>query len=253
LSINQEVSLRNWLLIFIFSFLCAVLPQTQVTANTAITPTPAPTPLITPTPSLEERAQSLEKWRQEEIQRNRELPQKDIWDKINSISGLVSGGIIALVGIFFTFMYQERQRQSTDQRKQQELAILQAQTVQSFLPQLQSEDERAVEAALLAIAALGNTELATKLAELFRRKASVSALYKIGRASSQGAEKVLPTLVLLLQDESHDVRRAAAEALGQLANSQAVPALMETLRDESDDVRRAAAEALGKIGYYGKD
>jgi HEAT repeat protein len=28
---------------------------------------------------------------------------------------------------------------------------------------------------------------------------------------------------------------------------------METLRDESDDVRRAAAEALGKIGYYGKD
>lgn len=46
------------------------------------------------------------------------------------------------------------------------------------------------------------------------------------------------------------VRRAAAQALGQIGSREAVPALIETLNDPraGDDVRREAARALGVIG-----
>lgn len=46
------------------------------------------------------------------------------------------------------------------------------------------------------------------------------------------------------------LRRAAAQALGQIGSREAVPALIETLNDPraGDDVRREAARALGVIG-----
>src|SRR5450759_2332909 len=44
------------------------------------------------------------------------------------------------------------------------------------------------------------------------------------------------------------VRRAAAEALGQIGDARAVEPLIAALKDESWGVRRAAAEALGQIG-----
>jgi HEAT repeat protein len=44
------------------------------------------------------------------------------------------------------------------------------------------------------------------------------------------------------------VRRAAAEALGQLGDARAVEPLIARLGDAAWNVRRAAAEALVKIG-----
>jgi hypothetical protein len=43
------------------------------------------------------------------------------------------------------------------------------------------------------------------------------------------------------------VRRAAAEALGEIGSPEAVPHLIEVLKDEDKLVRQAAAEALGKL------
>jgi HEAT repeat protein len=51
-----------------------------------------------------------------------------------------------------------------------------------------------------------------------------------------------------LRDESWQVRRRAAELLGQFGDVQVIAMLGETLADPNEGVRNRAAEALGKIG-----
>ena len=58
---------------------------------------------------------------------------------------------------------------------------------------------------------------------------------------------VIAALIARLKDESAEVRRAAADALGKLDDARAVPALIEALSDDVARVRSAAAEALGSF------
>jgi HEAT repeat protein len=58
----------------------------------------------------------------------------------------------------------------------------------------------------------------------------------------------VPALIQALGDSDSAVRRAAAEALGDIGDPQAVPALIQALGDSDWDVRWAAAKALGKLG-----
>ncbi|MEM9452217.1 MAG: serine protease [Cyanobacteria bacterium P01_E01_bin.6] len=134
--------------------------------------------------TVNERLDHLEK----AVDNLKETPKpKDNWDKINAASGLVSGGLVAIISILATYIYNERQRKNLEQQKQRELAILQVQTVQGFIPQLQSDDPQAVEAALLAITALGNSKLATDLATLFKSQGAIAALEKIAINPDQGS------------------------------------------------------------------
>ena len=59
---------------------------------------------------------------------------------------------------------------------------------------------------------------------------------------------LLPALTQALRDEEWWVRRAAAWALGEIGDPQAVPALVGALGDKDEDVRQTATEALGEIG-----
>ena len=83
-----------------------------------------------------------------------------------------------MIGIAATYTYNERQRKNSEDQKHREITIQKVQTIQSFMPQLQSEDSKTVEAALLAITALGDPELATDLAGLFKSEGAISALEK---------------------------------------------------------------------------
>jgi hypothetical protein len=74
------------------------------------------------------------------------------------------------------------------------------------------------------------------------RRASAEALGDLGDPQA------VPALIKALGNGDRDVRRAAAEALGKLGDPQAVPALIQALGDRSENVRRASAEALVKIG-----
>jgi S1-C subfamily serine protease len=171
----------------------------------------APTPVPSPTPSLEEKVTQLQK-QVEELNKKVEKPSKDIWDIISSTSGLVSGIVIALIGGILAYVYRERERASAELHNEQQLAVLQAQTIQGFMPQLQSGDEKAVEAALLCITALGNPELATKLATLFQTGGAVSALSKIASSpDSTTAKRAQQSLETLFNSVKAAVAQIAVE------------------------------------------
>ena len=59
-------------------------------------------------------------------------------------------------------------------------------------------------------------------------------------------------LLKALEYRDHSgVRKAAAEALGQIGDPRAVERLATALKDRDGDVGKAAAEALGRIGDPG--
>jgi HEAT repeat protein len=64
-----------------------------------------------------------------------------------------------------------------------------------------------------------------------------------------GARAVVPHLAEALgTDDSPQVRREAAEALGAIGDDRGVDALADALDDPNSDVRRAAVVALGELG-----
>ena len=69
----------------------------------------------------------------------------------------------------------------------------------------------------------------------------------LGRCADSGA--VRPLLRLLARDPEEEVREAAAQALGLLADPSAVPGLRAAVADRSHTVRFAAATALGSLGW----
>ncbi|MCS6963800.1 MAG: HEAT repeat domain-containing protein, partial [Thermoflexus sp.] len=75
------------------------------------------------------------------------------------------------------------------------------------------------------------------------RQAAAEALGELGDPQA------LPVLFRAQNDDDPRVREAAAEALGKLCNPRAVPMLLQALQEDDDPgVRRAAAEALGELG-----
>ena len=62
------------------------------------------------------------------------------------------------------------------------------------------------------------------------------------------AQRAVPALVALLEDERYDVRLAAARALGRIGDPSAVPALIAALDDPDRGVRMNVAPSLGQIG-----
>jgi hypothetical protein len=72
------------------------------------------------------------------------------------------------------------------------------------------------------------------------RRAAVIALGEIGPIANQSAEKI----ILLLEDEAITVRRASAEALGQLDDPSAVPYLAGYLNSSSEMLTIIAAESI---------
>jgi HEAT repeat protein/beta-lactamase regulating signal transducer with metallopeptidase domain len=69
----------------------------------------------------------------------------------------------------------------------------------------------------------------------------------VARQDTNTDSGVVVALIARLDDESADVRRAAAHSLGQLKDSRAVPALIGALKDTDAGVRASVAEALAEF------
>ncbi len=127
-----------------------------------------------------------------------EKPRKDFWDKLGTVSALLSGILVALIGFYATQVYSRRQREAEEARKERELTVLQVQTVEKFFPHLSSGDDAKMKAAIQAIAALGNEDLATNVARIFGGSGSAAALSKLaslpGSRVAKSAEAALSEL-----------------------------------------------------------
>ncbi|MEM6932883.1 MAG: serine protease [Pseudomonadota bacterium] len=137
---------------------------------------------------------------------------KDVWDKLQAASGLITGGLVALVVFIATQWLNHRQtkaevlrkeelasaerlraeelrasdaiecerdRVSQESQSDRDAQILKVQTVQGLIPHLASEEPRMVSAALIAVHALGDKELFTRLARLSGRKGSLDAIFRV--------------------------------------------------------------------------
>ncbi len=171
-------------------------------AQTSAPALPPQTPATFPRDALTQRIAKIEKKLAEK--------EKDIWDKISSVSGLASGVLIALIGALATYVYNERQRQLQRARDEREISVSQAQTIQSFIPHLTSENPTEVRAALLAVEAMGDPELATKLARLFGGEGSLGALYRMSQQreheSKQSADAAIGDLLATLKPSVVQIR-----------------------------------------------
>ena len=83
-----------------------------------------------------------------------------------------------------------------------------------------------------------------ELASSGARELSLNAIDGLG---AMGDKAATPALIELLKSDSHR-QRAAATALGNLADARAVEPLLTALRSRDDRVSSAAAWALGKLG-----
>jgi S1-C subfamily serine protease len=135
---------------------------------------------------------------------------KDVWDKLSAVSGLVAGVLVAVIGAFATYVYNRRQEQATaadaerqrsaeDARAERQLAVLRVQTIETFFPHLKSADARDREAALVAIHALGDHDLAAQFAVYYGGEAAIGALARIATAgddeSARHATEALATVL----------------------------------------------------------
>jgi Trypsin-like peptidase domain len=138
----------------------------------------------------------------------RELKEKDKWDKIqasSSILSFISGLLIAGVGGYFTYSYNQRQIDLNRIQagheadvKEEGARVLELDAIQKFIPLLTSTDEKGKAAALTAIHDLAHPTLAEHLAELFKGQGSVQYLQQAVASSDsrtqQAAKKALSTI-----------------------------------------------------------
>jgi hypothetical protein len=132
-----------------------------------------------------------------------EPSEKDVWDKISSLSTFLSGIIVALIGFYATNVYNARQQESLNAQKDRELAVLRVQTAAEFFPHLASNNQAIRLAALDSIIALGDEKLAASLAARFGGEAGVSTLTNLTASSdpvvSELASKSLDNIFLRLR------------------------------------------------------
>jgi hypothetical protein len=153
---------------------------------------------------------------------------KDGWDKIQAVGPVLVTLLVALVGGLLTRVYSSTQekrataeRRVQDERasaerqaamardelfRQNQLQLTRIQTVQGFLAYL-SKGEVEKKAAILAIQAIGDPDLASELAKLFQSPGAVDALAVIAR--SDASRPALAALAAINSTES-------AEALSRL-------------------------------------
>lgn len=250
--------MTNRCFVLTFAILVVLLAATTTLSQShPSTPTPheaserRPEETTTPFPPQNEgeRLDEMEK-RIAELEQQPYQPHKDFWDKVGAISGLLSGLLIAIVGGFATYVYQERQRSSQEAHNEQQRTILQVQTVQGFMPQLLSKDSKAVEAALLGISALGNSDLATNLADLFGTEGAIQALSALSEsADSTTADTAQKILRNQFKSIAPTIVRVAESCVGFIVTAEGHILTLNKGLGQTTEAKNLVTVTFGDIDY----
>ena len=167
--------------------------------------------------------------------------QKDLWDKLSCVSTFVGGTVVVLIGIYATSVYNARQLDNHNLHTERELSIQRVQTVERFFPHLISDNPKQRLGALDAIGALGDEELATRLAVRFGGEGGAAALATLSRS------------------ENPKIATSASKALGDLfAGLRSSVFVLESVDRSSRGTRRStgffiAADGLAVVPSYAVD
>ena len=213
--------------------------------------TPAPTipatatVSVTPTPTNLERLNAMET-QVSELAEAIEAPRKDIWDIIESISGLVTGGVVAVALFLATQFYQNRQAVAQNRHDEQQLKISRIETVSGFMDYLQSKDKRTVAASIKAISAL-DADIAIELAKIFDFDGGVAALIDLasgekGERATQANialksifERLNRSVVLLSKDTTSENYRGVGFVVGTRGQIITLGFVVDTILGEARD------------------
>lgn len=160
---------------------------------------------------------------------------KDFWDKFSAASTFISGVIVALVGLIFTWSYNSQQAARDEILKTQQIRLAQVELIYKFIPQLNGS-ERDKKLAIIAISALGNSELATKLAVLDQSEGTKAALESLATSGSQ-EEKALAQRALanFKKFESHLSNIQGGSKTGRAALELAIQELKSGVWEEAGE------------------
>lgn len=134
------------------------------------------------------------------LREERSQERKDAWDKLGTVSTLVSGVLVAGIGFYATTIYDASKQREEEARELERLAISQVAVVEKLIPHLASDNEERKEAALISLAALGNEELAADLARAFGGSGARTAIGKLTDSASPEVAAVARATVADLFD-----------------------------------------------------
>jgi len=98
---------------------------------------------------------------------------KDRWDKFQSISTFISGVLIAATGLFFTLIYDMRQKERDANLQEQQARTSELGTMEKYIPYLVGEDEDEKEAAVLMIEQLASKQLALAVTRAYPKSKGI--------------------------------------------------------------------------------
>ncbi|MCA9816968.1 MAG: tetratricopeptide repeat protein [Cyanobacteria bacterium HKST-UBA01] len=158
---------------------------------------------------LEERHATIQK--DLEDLKKRPVKNRDLWDKLGTLTPLISGVLISGIGIYFTHSNNETQHK-----------IQEVQTIEKLIPHLTGDDAEK-KMAIIAISTLTNPETAAKIAQMFPSKGTVQALKSIAdqgdKKEREVAKRALATSFKTLGEgmEAHADKGAEAQQYYQKA------------------------------------
>lgn len=160
--------------------------------------------LLWPQPALAQAIEQRIDRIEEQVETLQEGQRKDFWDKVDASGTLIGGVLVAFIGALATGSYNRRQRRLESQHKSTEYEISRLRAVGEILPHLAAEDERIVEVAIVAIAELGNPELASTIATTYQRHGGIGALSRLSTSSNATVSKVAGISLEAIGNKLHE-------------------------------------------------
>jgi len=149
------------------------------------------------------------------------LTGKDFWDKFGAVSVFLSSVVIAFVGTIFTREY------DIQQTKINELTIL-----EKFIPHLASGNRSEQQVAIIEISALGDTEVAARVAKLYPSEGTIAGLRDIAKHGDSDQRATANDALRALGQSFAKVNLSStwtARTISYIGNDEALTLRMTTL------------------------
>ncbi len=176
----------------------------------------------------------------DDLEKSKGAKKKDFWDKASSLGTIFAGVVVGLVGIAATATYNSRELAAQVEQQDQNLKIRRIGVVEKFFPHLiAGETEK--RGALLAIAGLGDEQLATDLAKHFGGVASRDVLIQLTFSSNPevARQATIALNAIAFEEATSSAIREHKERLITLARDQA-EAQAEYLSENRVDLRMSS-------------